>query len=60
MIFVGRYAGEPALLKSPRDDLSAEAFETTVFRISHALELNCEMSLRVICPVHYQARILFL
>jgi len=30
MIFAGRYTGLPVLLKSPRDDLPAEAFETTV------------------------------
>jgi hypothetical protein len=30
MMFVGRFAGEPVLLKSPRDDVPAEAFKATV------------------------------
>jgi hypothetical protein len=30
MMFVGRFAGEPVLLKSPRHDVLAEAFKATV------------------------------
>ena len=30
MMFVGRFAGEPILLKSPRHDVPAEAFKATV------------------------------